>query len=107
MDPATVRELARKYREGRTIESLAAEYPFSYRLVRAELLQAGVKLRPPRRMLPPTPDGMVNDYFRGRSIRTLAEQHNMSYSQARRVLLAEGVVLRSTGRPSSGGQRYW
>ncbi|GAB3721827.1 hypothetical protein GCM10027598_35940 [Amycolatopsis oliviviridis] len=91
-------ELVRLYNGGETIENLAARFGLSYRKVRTALLAAGVKLRPPRIQLPPTPPGLVNAYFSGRSIRQLADMHGMSYNQTRRILLAEGVVLRPRGR---------
>ncbi|EMD23190.1 helix-turn-helix domain-containing protein [Amycolatopsis azurea] len=98
-DPGSPREeLVRLYDEGETIENLAERFGLSYRKARATLLAAGVKLRPPKIQLPPTPPGLVNAYFAGRSIRQLADIHGMSYNQTRRILLAEGVVLRPRGR---------
>ncbi|MEU3767192.1 hypothetical protein AB0E55_19265 [Amycolatopsis keratiniphila] len=91
-------ELVRLYNDGETIEGLAGRYALSYHKVRTTLLAAGVKLRPPKIQLPPTPPGLVNAYLAGRSIRQLADIHGMSYNQTRRILLAEGVTLRPRGR---------
>jgi hypothetical protein len=101
IDPATVAELAARYAGGETLESLVAQYPFSYRKIRAALIDAGVTLRPPKIPLPPTPPGLVNAYNFGRTIRQLAATHGMSYTQTRNVLLAEGVQLRSRGQYSN------
>ncbi|WIX92699.1 hypothetical protein [Amycolatopsis sp. DG1A-15b] len=99
VDPAVVIELVKRYSGGETIESLVAEYPFSYRKVRTALIDAGVALRPPKIRLPPTPPGLVNAYEHGRSIRQVAALYGMSYNQTRNILLAEGVRLRSRGQP--------
>ncbi|WP_370965221.1 helix-turn-helix domain-containing protein [Amycolatopsis sp. cg9] len=99
VDPAVVIELVKRYSGGETIESLVAEYPFSYRKVRTTLINAGVTLRPPKIRLPPTPPGLVNAYEHGRSIRQVAALYGMSYNQTRNILLAEGVQLRSRGQP--------
>lgn len=98
IDPAVVGELVTRYYGGETIESLVAEYPFSYRKVRTILIDAGVVLRPPRIRLPPTPPGLVNAYEHGRTIRQFAATYDMSYNQTRNILLAEGVQLRSRGQ---------
>jgi hypothetical protein len=94
-----VHELSGHYTAGETLESLVARYPYSYRKIRTALIDAGVTLRPPRILLPPTPPGLVNAYLNERSIRQLATIHGMSYSQTRNILLAEGVELRRRGQP--------
>ncbi|UMP04140.1 helix-turn-helix domain-containing protein [Amycolatopsis sp. EV170708-02-1] len=91
-------KLVARYAHGDTIEGLAKQHQLSYHKVRNALLDANVKLRPPKIPLPPTPPGMVNAYNGGRSIRQLAAIHGMSYCQTRRILLAEGVQLRPRGR---------
>lgn len=101
LDSVTVAELVECYAAGETIEGLVARYPFSYRKIRTALLDEGVKLRPPKIPLPPTPPGLVNAYRGGRSIRQLAVTYCMSYNQTRNILLAEGVELRSRGNCSN------
>ncbi|MEU0532076.1 helix-turn-helix domain-containing protein [Amycolatopsis tolypomycina] len=98
IDPAVVGELVTRYSGGETMESLAAEFPFSYRKVRTTLIDAGVALRPPKIRLPPTPPGLVNAYEHGQTIRQVAATYGMSYNQTRNILLAEGVQLRSRGQ---------
>lgn len=95
-----VRTLADCYAAGETLDGLVARYPYSYRKIRVALIDAGVTLRPPRRiLLPPTPPGLVNAYLDGRSSRQLAATYGMSYNQTRNILLAEGVELRRRGQP--------
>jgi hypothetical protein len=101
IDPTVVAELVGRYADGETIESLVAQYPFSYRKIRTTLIDADVTLRPPRIPLPPTPPGLVNAYNHGRTIRQLAAMHGMSYNRTRNILLAEGVQLRSRGQYST------
>ncbi|MFF1614167.1 helix-turn-helix domain-containing protein [Amycolatopsis sp. NPDC058278] len=83
---------------GEILEILAARYPYRYCKIGAALIDVGVTLRPPRRLLPPTPPGLVNAYLDGRSIRQLAATHGMPYNQTRSILLAKGVELRSRGQ---------
>ncbi|WP_410638066.1 helix-turn-helix domain-containing protein [Amycolatopsis sp. lyj-346] len=101
IDPAIVAELVDQYAAGETIERLVARYPFSYRKIRATLIDEGVTLRPPKIPLPPTPPGLVNAYNFGRSIRQLAASYGLSYNQTRNILLAEGVQLRTRGQCST------
>ncbi|GAB3149695.1 hypothetical protein GCM10027258_46580 [Amycolatopsis stemonae] len=98
IDPAVVIDLVKRYSDGETIESLAAELPLSYRKVRTTLIDAGVALRPPKIRLPATPPGLVNAYEHGQTIRQVAATYGMSYNQTRNILLAEGVQLRSRGQ---------
>ena len=98
MEPTVVAELVKGYTAGETLLSLAARYPFSYSTIRIALINAGVTMRPPKILLPPTPPDLVTAYQRGRSIQQLADVYGMSYNQTRRILLAEGVRLRGRGR---------
>lgn len=99
MTPEDAANLRDWYEDGTTIEALVAHTPFSYRAVRAALLDAGVTLRPPRIPVPPCPPGLVAEYEHGASIRTLAAKHDLSYNQTRTMLLHDGVKLRARGRP--------
>lgn len=97
IDHGTVTELVQRYDDGETMENLTRQYPLSYRKVREVLHRAGVTIRPPKILLPPTPPGLVNAYHDGRTIHQLATTYGRSYNQTRRILLAEGVQLRRRG----------
>lgn len=85
IDPTVVADLVGRYSDGETIESLVAQYPFSYWKIRTTLIDSDVTLRPPRIPLPPTPPGLANAYNYGRTIRQLAATYGMSYSTRREV----------------------
>ncbi|WP_329060569.1 helix-turn-helix domain-containing protein [Amycolatopsis sp. NBC_01480] len=97
IDHDIITELVQRYSDGETMESLAEQYPLSYRKVRELLHRAGVTIRPQKILLPQTPPGLVNAYHHGGTIQQLADTHGMSYNQTRRILLAEGVRLRRRG----------
>lgn len=101
LDPDVIAELADRYANGETLQSLAERYQANYSSVRDALIGAKVEMRPPGILLPATPPGLVNAYNDGQTIHQVAAKYGMSYGQTRRILLAEGVQLRPPGKSGS------
>ncbi|WP_408630301.1 helix-turn-helix domain-containing protein [Amycolatopsis mongoliensis] len=105
LTPEAVVHLVDRYESGAAIEAIAKEAGYSYRRTRTSLIEAGVKLRPPRIQVPPCPPGFVNLYQNGASIRVVSTRYGVSYNQARNMLLHAGVTLRPPGQPSKQRRR--
>jgi uncharacterized protein (DUF433 family) len=101
-----VAEMARLYREGATIATLAAAAQRSYTWTRRLLLNAGVELRgrPAARACGVSVEQLAAEYADGASILTLADRHGLYFRQVRDLLLAHGVVLRPSTRAGRRGQ---
>lgn len=91
-------ELARRYRNGGTIQGLADELGIGRYFVRRRLVASGEKIRT-RGGIPvavPVAD-IVTRYENGESIRTLATSLHVAYGTVHNVLRNAGITFRPQG----------
>lgn len=93
-------ELASRYRDGDTVQELAARYECSVTTVREVLAAAGVVLRArgPRSPLEGRAAELAAAYVAGATVRDLAERFGANQRTIRKVLAEEGVAMRPPGR---------
>ncbi|WP_410662955.1 transcriptional regulator [Amycolatopsis sp. lyj-84] len=96
--------LARAYRAGVTIASLAERHGLTYYATRERLLAEGVELRPVGPTPLPTPLGMAEAYRGGASVAEVSIRFGISIGRTRRMLLAAGVTMRPKGTRSRARQ---
>jgi hypothetical protein len=95
--PDVAAELAGRYADGESLETLAKNTGIDRRVVRTLLADAGVPIRE-RHPVPAHQGGwVVEQYLAGITLRELAHRIGCSYGTVRRYLLRAGVGLRSPG----------
>jgi hypothetical protein len=106
-----LKELARRYLAGYSLQEAADEYGVTARTVRARLVAAGVQIRPSSRSGAPRPpqdviDELAEEYRAGCSLSELADNSGIPAGRLRGYLLEAGVELR-TAVTTTAHRRIW
>jgi lambda repressor-like predicted transcriptional regulator len=98
LSAAEVRALVVAYQDGQSIAALARDFRLNKSTVRAQLLRAGVELRPQAVLTPEQVAEVLRRYKAGSTLKQLGPQFGVGHNTIRNYLLKEGVQLRGAWR---------